>query len=92
MYITSHAAQRYKKRFANKRTPKKKVIAAIQKSLKQDFVNRKPLDSPGYYAIFTKTFQAVCWRGRVITILHLKDDANRFVTKPTLREMLDRLV
>jgi hypothetical protein len=67
--INDHAIRRYKKRFGKKRLSKRKVIALINKDLRDDVIGTRKCSSPGYYIMKTSKYNAVCYKNRVITIM-----------------------
>jgi hypothetical protein len=67
--INDHAIRRYKKRFGKKRASKRKIIALINKDLRDNVIGKRNCSSPGYYILKTPNYNAVCFKNRVITIM-----------------------
>jgi len=71
MTVTEHAIRRYKQRIGKKTTARRKIIAQINRDLQKDVWYRKKSNKEAYfgaYILVTSRYQAVCIKGRIVTI------------------------
>ena len=85
MTITEHAIRRYKQRIGKRTAARKRIIARINRDLKNDVWIRKAShkeDVDGAYILVTSKYQAVCIKSHVVTIEELT---------PMLREQIEEM-
>ena len=85
MLITEHAIHGYKQRIGKRTASKKRIIARINRDLKNDVWFRKAShkeDVDGAYILVTSKYQAVCIKSHVVTIEELT---------PSLKEQIEEM-
>lgn len=88
MTFSDHAIRRYKKRILKKRTTsRKRVITQLHRELSRDIRFRKGMKIRDHYLLVTSTFQAVCFKHHVVTILSLDADAANMTPSQLKEEM-----
>lgn len=88
MTFSDHAIRRFKKRILKKRTTsRKRVIAQMHKELGRDVQFRKEMQIREHYLLVTSTFQAVCFKHHVVTVLALDADAVNMTAHDLREEM-----
>lgn len=87
MLIRDHAIRSYKKRLGRKTASKKRIIAQINRDLKNDVKERRSSHVPGHYILITSKYQAVCYKKEVFTIKYLDDDPRNLEYKRKREEL-----